>query len=154
MAVETTPVPTPTAPGDGAAHAELPSGPTAAAMIAAGLGTLALGIFTTLAEASSAMHDFLEFNARVGPLSGKTILAVCVFLGSWAILAAVWRQANPPFDQWRHRDLRDASSVGSSCDGRDGTAVARRGQRRVVARPRPLNCKARPDCSREGRQPV
>jgi hypothetical protein len=60
-----------------------PNGPVAAVMIATGLGTLVLGILTTLGEASEGVAEFLEFSERVGPLSGKTIFAVIAFLVSW-----------------------------------------------------------------------
>jgi len=33
----------------------------------------------TLDEASTGVHDFLQFNDRVGPLSGKTIFAVIAY---------------------------------------------------------------------------
>ena len=37
-----------------------PDGPAAAAMLAAGIGVFALGLLTTLSEASTALHDWLE----------------------------------------------------------------------------------------------
>jgi hypothetical protein len=73
-----------------------PSGPAAAAMLAAGVGALVLGIFTTLSEGVVAIHDWLQFNDGVGPLSGKTILAVATFFGAWALLTVAWRHSNPP----------------------------------------------------------
>lgn len=68
-----------------------PEGPIVAAILAGGIGCLALGVFTTLAEASSSVADKLAWSDKVGPLSGKTILAVIVWLVSWAILHAVYR---------------------------------------------------------------
>ena len=68
-----------------------PEGPVAAAILAAGIGSLALGIFTTLSEASESFHDFFDWSARVGPLSGKTICAVAVWLVAWAVLHFVMR---------------------------------------------------------------
>ncbi len=72
-----------------------PTGPIAAAVLATGIGAFTLGLLTTLSEASEGIHDFLEFSDDVGPLSGKTILAVVAYFGSWAILHAVWRRQNP-----------------------------------------------------------
>jgi hypothetical protein len=72
-------------------YEDKPEGPISAAIIAAGIGALALGILTTLAEASESIKEFLEFNSAVGPLSGKTILAVVVWLASWGILHAAIR---------------------------------------------------------------
>lgn len=60
-----------------------PNGPVAAVMLATGIGSVVLGLLTTLAEASESVAEFLEFSDRVGPLSGKTILAAVAFLLSW-----------------------------------------------------------------------
>ncbi|HEX5950296.1 MAG TPA: hypothetical protein VFZ96_04795 [Actinomycetota bacterium] len=73
-----------------------PDGPAAATMLAAGIGVLALGLLTVLNEASTAMHDWLEsweFDQGVGPLAGKTTVAVIVWLISWIVLGIVlWRK--------------------------------------------------------------
>jgi hypothetical protein len=77
-------------------EAERATGPIAAVMVAAGVGALALGILTTLNEASESLNSFLRFSDRVGPLSGKTIIAGAVFFGVWGLLAGIWRRSNPP----------------------------------------------------------
>jgi hypothetical protein len=69
-----------------------PEGPISAAIIAAGVGAAALGVFTTLAEANSTVKDWLQFNDAVGPLSGKTIMTVIVWLVSWAVLHLALRR--------------------------------------------------------------
>lgn len=75
------------APGtDDVVGADLPDGPAAAALIAAGVGCLAMGAFTTIAEASASFAKTLTYNTDVGPLSGKTILTVIVWLVAWVIL--------------------------------------------------------------------
>jgi fluoride ion exporter CrcB/FEX len=77
---------------------EKPDGPAAAAMLAAGIGILTLGLLTTLAEASQDLKDWLmkwEWGQGVGPLAGKTTVSVIVWLVAWAILHFVWRRANP-----------------------------------------------------------
>jgi hypothetical protein len=78
-----------------------PDGPLAAALLAAGIGSFALGLLTTLAEASTGFRERLILNAGVGPLSGKTVWATVIFLIAWAVLYA----------QMRHRDglLRSAT---------------------------------------------
>jgi hypothetical protein len=76
-----------------------PEGPISASILAAGIGTLALGVLTTLAEASATVKEFLTFNQGVGPLSGKTILTVAVWLGAWAILHPALK--NRPFESRR-----------------------------------------------------
>jgi hypothetical protein len=80
-----------------------PDGPLAAVLLAAGIGAFALGLITTVAEASAGFRDRLVLNAGVGPLSGKTIWATVIFLVAWAVLAA----------RLRNRDglLRSATTI-------------------------------------------
>jgi hypothetical protein len=67
-------------------------------VLAAGVGTFVLGLFTTLNEASTGINDFLRFSDDVGPLSGKTIIAGGAFFVSWAVLGYLWRGREVP---WR-----------------------------------------------------
>lgn len=66
-------------------------GPPAASLIAAGIGAVVLGLFVTLAEASTGIKGWLQWNDRVGPLSGKTILAVVAYFAAFLILGLWWR---------------------------------------------------------------
>lgn len=68
---------------------EKPNGPVAAAILASGIGSLFLGIFVILSEASEGWHNALELTKGVGPLSGKTTFAVIIYLVSWAVLYGV-----------------------------------------------------------------
>jgi hypothetical protein len=74
-----------------------PSGPAAAAIVAAGIASLVLGLMVTLAEFSADAKGFLDFaknyglGSGVGPLSGKVIVAVLAFVISWTILFFMWR---------------------------------------------------------------
>jgi hypothetical protein len=68
-----------------------PEGPIAAAVIASGVGVLALGVFTTLAEMSTSIRNLLNIYDPVGPLSGKTVYAVVVWLVAWGVLLRVYR---------------------------------------------------------------
>ena len=72
-------------------YADKPEGPVAAAILAAGIGAFALGVLTTLAEASEGFKDFLNLYDPVGPLSGKTIGAVIVWLIAWVVLHMMYR---------------------------------------------------------------
>jgi hypothetical protein len=76
--------------------AEPPSGPAAALILAGGIATFCMGLVTTLGEASTGIADALQWNDRVGPLSGKTLITVIVFAFAWATFTALWRRANPP----------------------------------------------------------
>ena len=73
-------------------YADKPEGPVAAAILAAGIGAFALGVLTTLAEASEGFKDFLSLYEPVGPLSGKTVGAVIVWLVAWAVLHLMYRE--------------------------------------------------------------
>jgi hypothetical protein len=72
-----------------------PFGPVAAVFLAAGVGALVLGILTTLAEASEGVKSWLEWSTAVGPLSGKTIIAVIAFVVAWVVLGIGLRGRNP-----------------------------------------------------------
>lgn len=76
---------------------ERPNGPAAAAILAAGIGALTLGILTTLAEANTGAKDWLQFQDRVGPLSGKVIVSMIAYVISWAVLAPLMWRRNLPF---------------------------------------------------------
>lgn len=68
-----------------------PEGPISAAILAAGVYALALGALTTLAEASTSFKDKLALDDGVGPLSGKTVYAVAIWLVSWIVLHLTYR---------------------------------------------------------------
>jgi hypothetical protein len=63
-----------------------PEGPIAAAVLAGGVGAAALGVVTTLAEVSEGFREWLQWSDAVGPLSGKVLVAVGVWLVAWALL--------------------------------------------------------------------
>lgn len=64
---------------------KVPDGPLAAALLAAGLGILALGIVTSAAEAALGFKDWLTWDDTVGPLSGKTSIALIAWAASWPL---------------------------------------------------------------------
>lgn len=68
----------------------LASRPAAAAMIAAGIGALMLGILTTGAAISEGLKDALNFWPPSGSLTGKTIIALISWLISWGALSTSW----------------------------------------------------------------
>ena len=77
----------------------LPNGAALAAIVAAGIGSLALGLMTVGAEASAALKTALTLNAGVGPLSGKTVVGVVAYLLSWAVLHWAWKDRDLDFDR-------------------------------------------------------
>lgn len=72
-------------------YVDKPEGPVAAAILAAGIGAFTLGVLTTLAEASEGFKDLLALSEPVGPLSGKTIGTVIVWLVAWVVLHLMYR---------------------------------------------------------------
>lgn len=80
-----------------------PNGPVAAAIVAGGIGSFVLGLMVVIAEmaikigdtTSKAMLDFSKnfsfLPQGVGPLSGKTIVAVIAFFVAWIVFHFMWR---------------------------------------------------------------
>jgi hypothetical protein len=83
-----------------------PNGPVAAAFVAAGIGSLVLGLMVTLAEMSADFRTFLDFSKSygvgngVGPLSGKVTIAVVAYIVSWILLHFLWRGKELQFRTW------------------------------------------------------
>ena len=71
-----------------------PNGPGAAAILAAGIGSAALGILAFAGDASDAIGKWLNFYNPTGTLSGVTDLAIAVWLVSWFVLNRLWRRQN------------------------------------------------------------
>ena len=69
---------------------EIPNGPGAAAILAAGIGCAAVGILAFAGDASDAMGKALNFYNPAGTLSGVTTLAIIIWLVAWFVLARMW----------------------------------------------------------------
>lgn len=67
-----------------------PNGPGAAALLAAGLGSLMVAIFAIAVDKSASIKTLFTFSKATGPLSGVTTSAILVWLIVWAILHARW----------------------------------------------------------------
>ncbi len=72
----------------------MPNGPGAAAILAAGIGALALGIFAFAGDASPPILRAFNIWNPTGPLSGVTSAAVLVWLVAWFLLARRWSARN------------------------------------------------------------
>jgi hypothetical protein len=73
-----------------------PSGPAAAAILAAGLASFTLGLLSVLTAASASVSNAITLSDRVGDISGLTTAATVVFFMSWGVLAIAWRRADLP----------------------------------------------------------
>jgi hypothetical protein len=66
------------------------NGPAAAAILAAGIGCLAVGLFALAGDAFPAVANFFTFYKPTGALSGVTTSAIVVWLLSWFALSRQW----------------------------------------------------------------
>ena len=68
-----------------------PNGPGAAAILGAGIGIAALGVFALAGDALPALARLFDIYHPTGPLSGVTTGAIAVWLLSWLGLHLAWR---------------------------------------------------------------
>lgn len=69
-----------------AAEEKANDGALAAALLAAAIGIFVLGVVTSAAAAEVGFKDWLSWNDEVGPLSGKSSLALATWVGVWPVL--------------------------------------------------------------------
>ncbi len=72
-------------------HETVNTGIAAAAFVAAGIGCATLGLLTTLAQMSEGVKNLLNWWNPAGPLSGKSGLAVIIWIASWIVLHMLWK---------------------------------------------------------------
>jgi hypothetical protein len=75
---------------DGTMPESIPNGPGAAAVLAAGIGALALGVFAFAGDASPRIGRAFNIWNPSRPRSGVTTRAVLVWLVAWYLLARQW----------------------------------------------------------------
>jgi fumarate reductase subunit D len=78
-------------------RSRLPNGPAAAAMLACGVGICLFGVLVVLGEARPGLAGALNLIDSVGPLSGKVVVAIIIWLVTWAILHKVWGRSQVGF---------------------------------------------------------
>lgn len=74
------------------AGGELPNGPGAAALLAAGIGAFALAVLAIVADRVATFKSLMIFYKPTGPLSGVTTSAIFIWLVAWLILDAFWKK--------------------------------------------------------------
>ncbi|MDG4884549.1 hypothetical protein [Mesorhizobium sp. WSM4884] len=72
----------------------LPNGPGAAAILAAGIGSAAMGIFALGGDAFVSLNHFFTFYRPTGALSGVSTSAIIVWLVAWFVLSRRWAGKN------------------------------------------------------------
>jgi hypothetical protein len=75
---------------DSAPSSLRPNGPGAAALLAAGIGSLMVSVFAIAGDKSASIKSFFTFSKATGALSGVTTSAILVWLVVWAILHVLW----------------------------------------------------------------
>jgi len=74
------------------ARAGLPNGGAAAAILAAGIGSFALGVLSFIGDVSLDMRRaFIIWNPS-GPLSGVSTGTIAIWLVAWLVLALAWNK--------------------------------------------------------------
>jgi hypothetical protein len=71
---------------------DMPNGPGAAAVLAAGIGCMALAVLAIAADESASIKAMMNFYAPTGPLSGVTTMAVVVWCLCWLGLQFFWKK--------------------------------------------------------------
>lgn len=72
----------------------LPNGSGGAALLAAGIGAIALAGLAIAADHIQSFRALMIFYGPTGPLSGVTTSAILVWLAAWTILSIRWRSRN------------------------------------------------------------
>lgn len=71
-----------------------PNGAGAAAVLAAGIGSLSIAAFAILADKIAPIKSLMIFYKPTGPLSGVTTCAIVLWLAVWALLHWRWSWRN------------------------------------------------------------
>jgi len=74
-----------------------PNGGAAAAILAAGLGALFLGLLTPLVAAFKPLSEFLTFYKPSGDIGGLAILVVVLWLICWFVIHQLWKNKQVNF---------------------------------------------------------
>ncbi|HEV2135346.1 MAG TPA: hypothetical protein VGR47_14015 [Terracidiphilus sp.] len=86
---------TPPAPLDAPAdNSALPNGSGAAALLAAGIGALALAVISIAGDRIAAFGKLMVFYKPTGPLSGVTTCAIVIWLAVWVAFDLRWKRRN------------------------------------------------------------
>lgn len=70
------------------------NGAAAAAILAAGIGSLILAVLSILADRSTAWKNTLDFYKPTGALSGVSMVTTILWLFVWFVLDRRWKKRN------------------------------------------------------------
>ena len=77
------------APAEGGAQ-QIPNGSAAAAILAAGVGSFALGMLSFVTDALPSVRRALIIWNPSGPLSGVSTAAIVIWVVAWLVLSGLW----------------------------------------------------------------
>jgi uncharacterized membrane protein YidH (DUF202 family) len=72
-------------------------GSTAATLLAAGVGCAAFGIAVVASESIEAVKNLFTLSTAVGPLSGKAVAAMVIYVIAWIVLHLACRRRTMSF---------------------------------------------------------
>src|SRR6266536_4889384 len=75
----------------------IPNGAAVAAILAAAIGSAVLGLIIPISEALPAFKNALNWYNPVGPLMGKTLVAVIAYFVAWFLLHRAWKDRDVEF---------------------------------------------------------
>jgi hypothetical protein len=78
-------------------NSALTNGAACAALLASAIGAAVMGALTAVSEVIASLRPMLAFYGPAGPLSGRAVLTVVVWLAAWAWLHASWKARQVDF---------------------------------------------------------
>ncbi len=84
----------------GAVEIKIPSGVAVAALLAAVIGLLVLGVVNIWSDVSTPFKDAITLNKGIGPYSGKEVFLLAGWLVSWVGLHFVLRKRELNVKKW------------------------------------------------------
>ena len=78
----------------------IPSGVAVAALLAAVIGLLVLGLVNIISAIDAGFRTAITLNTGIGPYSGKEVIAFSAWLGGWLILHVALRKRELNMRRW------------------------------------------------------
>jgi hypothetical protein len=72
----------------------MPNGAGAAAVLAAGIASFAMGVLSVLEDKFTELARLLIIYRPTGPLSGLSTVVIVVWIGTWLLLSYRWKGRN------------------------------------------------------------
>lgn len=83
-----------------AGDVRIPSGVAVAALMAAVIGLLVLGVVNIISAIDAGFKTAITLNTGIGPYSGKEVIAFSAWFGSWLVLHFALRKRELNMKRW------------------------------------------------------